>query len=68
MIQNGWKDLCHRRCYYGMCDLITAYNSEPDEIPDPRIVTYFTMNPESGHSFDDEKILAFVAATMAPTE
>ena len=62
MVQNGWADLCQRQCYYGLSELLTKYNSGPDEIPDPRIVVYFTKNPESGHSFNDEKILAFVSA------
>ena len=69
MVQNGWLDLCQRQCFYGLRELLVAYNSGPDEIPDPRIISYFTKNPESGHSFGDEKkILAFVAANKVLTE
>ena len=69
IVQNGWLDLCQRQCFYRLRELLVAYNSSPDEIPDPRIVAYFTKNPESGHSFGDEKkILAFIAANKVSTE
>jgi hypothetical protein len=61
MFQNGWRDLCNRQCYYGICELLRRYNSGLDAIPDPRIVAYFTKNPNSGHQFDDKKILTFIA-------
>jgi hypothetical protein len=56
----GWKDLCDRRCYYGLCDLLEAYESEKVAEPDPRIVTYFTKNPNPSHSFIFNKLAAYI--------
>jgi len=50
----GWKDLCNRGCYYTMCDLLDAYETGRVGLPDPRLVEYFTRNPDGGgHWFCD---------------
>jgi len=51
---SGWKDLCHRGCFYDMCNLLDAYESGRVVIPDPRVVDYFTRNPDGGgHGFGE---------------
>jgi hypothetical protein len=56
----GWTDLCNRTCYYGLSDLLEAYESGSVAEPDPRIVTYFTKNPEPAHSFIFNKLAAYI--------
>ena len=49
---SGWKDLCNRGCYYDMGELLDAYESGHVDLPDPRLVEYFTRNPDGGgHGF-----------------
>jgi hypothetical protein len=51
---SGWKDLCNRGCYYDMSGLLDAYESGRVNLPDPRLVEYFTRNPDGGgHGFGD---------------
>jgi hypothetical protein len=58
----GWMDLCDRRCYYTMSDLLYAYESYQVAIPDQRLVRYFTRNPDGGgHSFFPQRIFAYIA-------
>jgi hypothetical protein len=58
----GWVDLCHRGCFHNMRELLNAYIDGTAEVPDQRVVEYFTKNPETEHAFDTTKILAFIAA------
>ena len=57
----SWQNLCDRRCYYGLTNLLEAYNkSNGDVQPDPRLVAYFTLNSDVTHSFCDDKIKLFI--------
>jgi hypothetical protein len=56
----GWTGLCNRSCYYGICDLLDKYNNGNIIEPDSKIVKYFTMYPEVGHLFCNEKILLYI--------
>ena len=57
---SGWDSLCDRKCYYGIVDLLTKYNTNEVSDPDPKIVKYFTINPEPTHSFFKDKILSYI--------
>ena len=57
----GWSNLCDRRCYYNLKDLLFDYESGSIETPDPRIVEYFTLNPDPSHSFFFEKLKGFLS-------
>ena len=56
----GWDDLCNRSCYYDFCKLLDSYNSRVGGEPDQRLVVYFTKYPVPPHSFNAEKILAYI--------
>lgn len=56
----GWESLCNRQCYYGLSALVDKYNEKEEFEPDPKIVKYFTVNPEPTHSFSSEKILKYI--------
>ena len=56
----GWTDLCNRTCYYGLCDLLEAYETGSVTEPDHRIVTYFTKNPKPTHSFIFNKLAVYI--------
>jgi hypothetical protein len=60
---SGWMDLCNRRCYYAMCDLLYDYETCKVDVPDARVVEYFTRNPDGGgHSFSPERVFTFIAS------
>ena len=63
---SGWKDLCNRGCYYDMGDLLDAYESGRVDIPDPRLVEYFTRNPDGGgHGFwDPVRIILYIRRSV----
>ena len=52
----GWESLCDRSCYYGLSELLQMYENEKVNIPDQRIIAYFTKYPEPSHSFVFEKL------------
>ena len=56
---SGWFNLCDRRCYYGICELLGVYNGDSSSEPDPRLVTYFSKG-DPNHSFDNHKILEYI--------
>jgi hypothetical protein len=58
----GWTDLCNRTCYYGLCELLEAYESGSVAEPDSRIVSYFTKNPKPSHSFIFNKLAIYIKA------
>jgi len=58
----GWTDLCNRTCYYGLCELLESYESGSTVEPDPRIVIYFTKNPQPSHSFIFKKLAIYIKA------
>lgn len=58
----GWVDLCDRSCYFDMRALLNAYEDGTVDVPDNKVVGYFTKNPDPGHAFETTKILAYIAA------
>jgi len=62
---DGWADLCDRRCFYNMRELLNAYEGGTVDVPDQKVVDYFTKNPNPGHAFETTKTLAFIAAKKA---
>lgn len=57
---SGWESLCNRRCYYGICDLLDLYNNDDAVVPDHRLVAYFTKYPSPHHTFNSQKIHAYI--------
>lgn len=58
----GWTDLCNRRCYYAMCELLIGYETGQVDVPDSRVVEYFTRNPDGGgHMFSPSRIFEYIA-------
>jgi hypothetical protein len=49
---NGWEYLCNRKCYHGMCELLSDYEKNKVYCPDKRLIKYFRINPNPGHSFE----------------
>jgi len=45
----GWQGLCNRQCYYGLCELIEAYDHT--NVLDQRVIEYFLFHPKTSHSF-----------------
>ena len=62
--QNGWVDLCNRKCFYGLNDLLCDFSSQI--LPDERCIKYFTKHPTSEHSFNSEKIYKFIKGLSIP--
>ncbi len=66
---SGWKDLCSRRCYRDMGDLLYAYENWDVDEPDPRVVDYFTKNPDGGnHAFFPNWILKYIDNVLNESE
>ena len=57
---SGWESLCNRKCYYGICNLLDLYNNDDAVVADPRLIEYFTKYTIPPHSFNDEKIRAYI--------
>ena len=57
----GWESLCHRGCYYDLCDLLDSYELGKVFEPDLRIVKYFTTYTDPPHSFSCKKIFEYIA-------
>ena len=58
----GWVDLCDRKCFRDMRDLANPYECGTVDVPDQKVVDYFTKNPDPGHAFETTRILAYIAA------
>jgi hypothetical protein len=58
----GWVDLCDRGCFHDMLALSNSYEDGIVDVPDKKIVDYFTKNPDPGHAFQTAKTLAYIAA------
>ena len=61
----GWVDLCDRGCFHDMLALSNSYEDGIVDVPDQKIVDYFTKNPDPGHAFQTTKTLAYIAASKA---
>jgi|LakMenEpi03Aug12_release.lakeMendotaPanAssembly.Ray.scaffolds.fasta_scaffold1487237_1 hypothetical protein len=58
---HGWAGLCNRNCFCDLRGLLDEWNKAlPCTIPDDRLIKYFTNHPDSGHNFDDAKILEYL--------
>jgi hypothetical protein len=57
----GWTDLCSRRCFYGLRNLLDSFEKGETSVPDDRVISYFDKHPDKGgHRFEAEKIFAFI--------
>jgi hypothetical protein len=65
-VYSGWDNLCDRRCYYGLSELINAYENGVHTIPDGRVVLYFTKYPKPSHSFCFDKVREFLSLEQNP--
>ncbi len=58
---DGWTDLCSRRCFRGLRDLLEEFEQGTVAVPDKRVVDYFRKHPdEGGHYFGAHKIFTFL--------
>lgn len=58
---SGWKDLCCCGCYYDLRELLYAYESGTVTVPDERVVSYFSANPDGGgHWFEPRRIFTYI--------
>lgn len=54
---SGWIDLCSRKCFHELGDLLCLYENGDVDEPDPRIINYFNLHPDGGaHGFYSKRI------------
>jgi len=57
----GWDGLCNRDCYHKLSELTDCFENGRVSEPDPRIVKYFSVHSDTGHSFNKKKILEYIS-------